>query len=432
MEHDGITPPPPHDEPGSLDTPSMNPTAHASDIPTDTWPEVAGAQVEHPTDSWPIAPSDPSASSTYSSAKSGTSTKATVAIAALVASLVGGGVGAGTALLVKDDGNKTIRVTTPANSVTQQNGARTVVPRLGDRSDIHELIKSVQPAVVAINVVVSESTPFGDQEGEGAGTGFVISPDGIIVTNNHVVEGATKVTVHFQSGDEKEAEVLGTDRFNDLAVIKVDAKDLPTLALGSSADMRVGDDVVAIGNALALEGGLSVTRGIISGLDRTLQTDSDVRLTGLLQTDASINPGNSGGPLVNAAGEVVGINTAIASPDQTQNVGFAISIDNAKRIIDELAEGVTPEAGYLGVRARSSNTSEGAIIASVESGSPADKAGMEAGDEITEIDGTEVTSFSDVVGFVKAHRAGDTITIKVLRDDETITLEITLGNQPAT
>lgn len=353
-----------------------------------------------------------------------------VFVAAVVSALVGGGVGAGSALLLSDDGDNRVTVTQePAlsNRVSQR-----AAPALGPRADIHELIAAVEPAVVAVNVRVSQSGPFGSESGEGAGTGFVISADGVIVTNNHVVENAEEVSVTFLDGEEREAEILGTDRFNDLAVIKVEGDDLPVLNLGQSADMRVGDDVVAIGNALGLDGGLSVTRGIVSGLDRTLQTDTDVRLTGLIQTDASINPGNSGGPLVNAGGEVIGINTAIASPDQTQNVGFAISIDAAKRIIEGLRDGEISEPGYLGVRTRATAAADGAVVATVEEGSPAEDAGLEPGDVIVEVDGTEVLSFADVVGLVKAKRPGDEIDIVVERDGDRLELTATLARQPAT
>ena len=159
----------------------------------------------------------------------------------------------------------------------------------------------------------------------------MISSDGVIVTNNHVVEDAGgQIEVAFTDGTSKSAKVLGRSVENDLAVLKVDATGLPVAKLGSSDKLQVGDEVIAIGNALALEGGLSVTRGIISAKDRTVPEESGATLYGVLQTDAAINPGNSGGPLVNSNGEVVGINTAIADPQEAQNVGFAISIDAAK------------------------------------------------------------------------------------------------------
>lgn len=180
-------------------------------------------------------------------------------VGALVGAIVGGGVGTGATLLLKDDGNRQVTVTQGSTAV-QQVRTGEPAPALTKRSDIHALIAKVEPAVVSINVEVTQDTPFGSQEGKAAGTGFIISSDGVIVTNNHVVETARSVKVQFQDGSSVDAKVLGTDKYNDLGVIKVDKKDLPTLKLGNSSDMRVGDDVVAIGNALALEGGFSVTR----------------------------------------------------------------------------------------------------------------------------------------------------------------------------
>ena len=175
----------------------------------------------------------------------------------------------------------------------------------------------------------------------------MISEDGVVVTNNHVVEGAGRIEARFSDGTSLVARVLGTDVASDLAVLHVDGAGLPTVELGDSDAVQVGDDVVAIGNALALEGGLSVTRGIVSGLHRTVPTSRNSALVDVIQTDAAINPGNSGGPLVDFRGRVIGINTAIADPTSAQNVGFAIPISQAKPIIDALRAGNRP--AYLGV-----------------------------------------------------------------------------------
>ncbi|MGB2756968.1 MAG: trypsin-like peptidase domain-containing protein [Acidimicrobiia bacterium] len=386
---------------------------------------------------WPVSTSEPvqpehsgNDSSAPTAGRAPSSGRAAL-VGALVGAIVGGGVGTGATLLLKDDGNRQVTVTQGSTAV-QQVRTGEPAPALTKRSDIHALIAKVEPAVVSINVEVTQDTPFGSQQGKAAGTGFIISSDGVIVTNNHVVETARLVKVQFQDGSSVDAKVLGTDKYNDLGVIKVDKKDLPTLKLGNSSDMRVGDDVVAIGNALALEGGFSVTRGIISGLNRSIQTDADVRLSGLLQTDAAINPGNSGGPLLNAAGEVVGINTAIASPSESQNVGFAIAIDTAKRIISQLEKGTVSNPAYLGVRSSDTADDSGALIGAVEPNSPAEKAGLKAGDVVTEIEGNSVNGASDVVGLVRAHRPGDKIEFKVERDGKGITLHATLGDQPAT
>ena len=240
-------------------------------------------------------------------------------------------------------------------------------------------------------------------EGGGAGTGFVISADGVIVTNNHVIEGAGgDIEVTFTDGTSERAEVLGTSADNDLAVLKVNATGLPFAELGDSEALQVGDEVIAIGNALALEGGLSVTRGIISAKERTVPEQNGARLYSVLQTDAAINPGNSGGPLVNSEGEVVGINTAIADPQEAQNVGFAISIDSAKSVIEDLRQGKEVKTAFLGVETEEVTpavanqldleTDSGVVIVNVTSDSAADDAGLEDEDVIIAVGGTEVTS----------------------------------------
>ena len=210
--------------------------------------------------------------------------------------------------------------------------------------DIQSILSKVEPATVAVQV------DGGVNLGGGAGTGFIISEDGVVVTNNHVIDGAKKgITVTLGDGRTLTANLLGRDPLEDLAVLKVDATGLPTAKLGSSKKMVVGDDVVAIGNALALQGGLSVTRGIISGLDRNIDTELNFELQGIIQTDAAINRGNSGGPLVNAKGEVIGINTAIANPASATNVGFAIAIDRAKPIIEHLIKGKDRKIPFVGI-----------------------------------------------------------------------------------
>src|SRR5437764_239141 len=220
------------------------------------------------------------------------------------------------------------------------------IPRTGD---IQEILAKVEPAVVSIR---TRTLSLGDflkpVPGEGAGTGFVIGSDGVIVTNNHVVTGAQSIEVVFADDRKMPARVLGKDPTTDLAAVKVDATGLPTATLGDSDALKVGDDVVAIGNALALEGGPTVTRGIVSALNRTITAENGVRLEHVLQTDTAINPGNSGGPPVNAAGEVVGINTAVAG--DAQNIGFSIAITPARPIIDGLRQGTTRSRPFLGVK----------------------------------------------------------------------------------
>ena len=265
-------------------------------------------------------------------------------VGALVGALVGGGTASGVYLATKDDSStRTVIVRQPTAGTSSRNTSTIAEPH-----DIQSILQKVEPAVVAIRTGGAVS---GDQtENGGAGTGFVISSDGIIVTNNHVVEGANgEIQVTFTDGTSKTAKVLGRSTDNDLAVLKVDATGLPSAKLGSSdklAGRRRGDRDRQRPRARRR---LSVTRGIISAKDRTVPEESGATLYGVLQTDAAINPGNSGGPLVNSDGEVVGINTAIADPQEAQNVGFAIGIDTAKSVIDDLRTGKAVQTAFLGV-----------------------------------------------------------------------------------
>jgi S1-C subfamily serine protease len=344
---------------------------------------------------------------------------------------VGGLVGAlvATGVFVATGGNDTTTIVRSATDEVVTRPSRDIAPNGG----VASIIAKVEPAVVAITVGNGPGSGNG-----GAGTGFVITPDGYIVTNNHVVEGETRISVAFTNGDEKAARLVGREASSDLAVLKVDATNLPTVALGNSEDMQVGDEVVAIGNALALQGGLSVTRGIISGLHRTVSTDAGSTLVGLLQTDAAINPGNSGGPLVNSDGEVIGINTAIANPQSSNNVGFAIPLANARPVIDDLRLG--RPAAFLGVgsrsltpalaRQQSLSVTSGALVTDVTPGSAAADAGIQVGDVIVSIGGKPVNEASDVQALVRAQRPGDTIDVVVHRNGTTRTLHATLTQRP--
>jgi S1-C subfamily serine protease len=340
---------------------------------------------------------------------------------ALVGALVAGGIVALT------DGN---------DGSSAGTGAAPVVVRPSDRigrsSDIAPILQAAVPAVVAI---VDDGGP---DSGGAAGTGFVISPDGVIVTNNHVVSGARDIQAVFSDGTTRDATVLGRNAPSDLAVLKVSANDLPTIALGDSDRVQVGDDVVAIGNALALQGGLTVTRGIVSGLHREVGTNTGSVLEDVLQTDAAINPGNSGGPLVDVQGRVIGINTAIADPVSAQNVGFAIPISDAKAIIDQLRKGRQP--ALLGVRtvdvdqARvEGNTvavDHGAFVRAVTAGSPAARAGIAKGDVVVAVDGQPIDSAAALGGAIRQHKPGDEVTIELDRQGKSVTVEATLTEAP--
>jgi S1-C subfamily serine protease len=360
-------------------------------------------------------------------------------VGALVGALVGGATAGGVVALSDDGGSGSTRtVVVQPSTVTGRNTS--VVTRTGD---IQSILAKVEPAVVVIRTGAAvDAGLFNGNGGNsgGQGTGFVVSPDGIVVTNNHVVADANgQIEVSLSDGTNLKAKVLGQSPDNDLAVLKVDANNLATVKLGSSDDLQVGDDVVAIGNALALEGGLSVTRGIISQKGRTVPEDqTGATLYDMLQTDAAINPGNSGGPLVNAAGEVVGINTALAG--DSQNVGFAISIDSAKAVIDELRQGHDVRAPFLGVYTQAITpaitkrlnltTKTGALIKQVTPNTAAAAAGLEADDVIVAVGGQAVARPDDVGAAIRKHRVGDKVDVVVERDGKQETLTVTLGARP--
>lgn len=294
--------------------------------------------------------------------------------------------------------------------------------------DVAGVVADVGPAVVSIQTDIG-----GRRQASAAGTGIVLTANGEVLTNAHVVQGAT--TIHVTLAGESQsrtATLVGADTDADLALLRIDdASGLPVATLGSSADLAVGDDVVAIGNALALRGGPTVTRGIVSALGRSLDT-GDGTMTGLVQTDASISSGNSGGPLVNAAGEVIGINTAVATTGggtAAENIGFAIAIDVARPVIERLRTGgdeATP--GYLGVSiADPTDGSRGAVLTSVADGSPAEVAGLAADDLVTAVDGTTIDGAAALAAAVRAHSPGDEVRVTYLRGGDTRTVTVDLG-----
>jgi S1-C subfamily serine protease len=345
-------------------------------------------------------------------------------LAGLAGGLAGALVASGVFVVADDDASSS----TSAEREVIVRGAN----RITTAGDIAAILRADVPAVVA-NV-----DDGGPDNGGAAGTGFVISADGVIVTNNHVVEGASKIQAQFSDGKTLTARVLGRDPSSDLAVIKVDGANLKAIELGDSDQVQVGDDVVAIGNALALEGGLSVTRGIISGLHRVVSTNSGGSLADVIQTDAAINPGNSGGPLVDSEGRVIGINTAIADPGEAQNVGFAIPISQAKPIIDQLAQGKQP--AYLGVYTTDAGSASaqqlgvtadsGAVVTRISRDSPADHAGIKTGDVIVQLGGVKVTSSADLGNAVRRHKPDEQVDVVVLRDGDRTTLSATLAERP--
>jgi S1-C subfamily serine protease len=357
---------------------------------------------------------------------------------ALVAALTTGGL----FLATQDDDSQPVATVQAAPASTS--GEDPIVGgALGmTASDVQRAYERIRPSVVSIATKgFDQSTFFGVEPSEGAGSGVILSKDGYVLTNFHVVKGATSIKVTLADRSTKTANLIGGDEEDDIAVLKItDATDLPAATLGSSAKLRIGDPVVAIGNALALPGGPTVTSGIVSALDRTI-ADSRTRLSGLIQTDAAINPGNSGGALVNVKGEVVGINTAIIQ--NSNNIGFAISIDRAKPIIDEIrkGKGSIRSQTFLGVstqtvdedlqRAYELPVAKGALVVEVVPGSPAESAGLAPGDVVTKFGDRDVASSEALVEAVRAAKAGEQVTLTYRRGDAARTARVTLGSRGA-
>lgn len=378
--------------------------------------------------------------------------KQTLSIAAIVVASVAAGV------IISADLGLTTR------SEAQQQAARiddgsvpaVTIPSFAD------IAERVMPAVVSITTteVVSGPSargmnPFdfffpdprrrgGDEEEEqrremSGGTGFIISPDGYILTNNHVVENATKVEVHYGEENIVEAKVIGRDPATDIAVLKIDVKEqLPTVRLGDSDKIRVGDWALAIGNPLQFENSLTV--GVISGKGRSLGINEATNsFENFIQTDAAINFGNSGGPLLNIRGEVVGINTAIRA--MAQNLGFATPINVAKQIYPQLKEKGSVTRGYLGIgiqeitqqRREAFNlpSTRGALVENVVPDGPADKAGIKHGDAIIRIDNVEIKRNRDLIDYISSLAPGTAVKVTLIRDGKTQTLTAKTGVRPA-
>ena len=296
-------------------------------------------------------------------------------------------------------------------------------------TSIADIAAQVTPSVVRIDARSAR--------GAGSGSGVVYRGDGYVVTNNHVVANAQSVSVTLPDGKEYDAEVVGTDPVSDLAVVRVDATDLPvaTFATETSA---IGDSTIAIGSPFGLDG--SVTAGIVSALNRSV-TAQGAPLVDLIQTDAAINPGNSGGALVNGAGEVIGINTVIAtSGGGSDGIGFAIPVATVTSVADQIIDSGSVAHAYLGVRGQTVDpqvsqmyglgVERGAVIAQVEDGSPAARAGLERGDIVTAIGDTPVTSFEELAGRIQRQPVDDTVTLTVVRNGQERQVDVTLSERP--
>jgi len=294
---------------------------------------------------------------------------------------------------------------------------------------ITEMVGNVLPSVVSIAIENG-----GDQ---GSGSGFVIRPDGYILTNNHVAAPAAdggSLVVFFEDGASAEAEIVGRNSSYDLAVLKIDAEDLPIVALGNSDQVNVGDLAVAIGAPLGLEG--TVTSGIISSRDRPVTAGGrgELAYINAIQTDAAINPGNSGGPLLNSAGQVIGINSAIATLAPSFSgeagsigLGFAIPVNSARRIAEEIIQTGESETPVIGVTLDTTYTDGGSRISEVSPGGPADAAGLRSGDVITSLQGRETTDSTELVVAIRSFAPGDTVQLEFERGGRTQTVDLILG-----
>jgi S1-C subfamily serine protease len=330
-----------------------------------------------------------------------------------------------------------------------------------------DIYKRDAPGVVFVRsqIVQRTQSPFDfglpqEQQGEATGSGFVIDKAGTILTNAHVVNGATKVTVQFQDKQRVDAKVLGKDESTDLALLQVnpDGLKLAPLTLGSSKSVQVGDPAIAIGNPFGLE--RTLTTGVISAVKRTIQAPNNFQIDDALQTDAPINPGNSGGPLIDATGKVIGVNSQIATGGSgstgSVGIGFAVPIDTAKQIIPQLEKSGRVDRGYLGIEAATVDktlkdlnlpVTHGALVQKVTPGGPADKAGIRAGDISAQLDnnpiqlggdiiikvaGTEIRTSNDLQAAVADRKPGDKVRLTLKRGSTTKTAEVTLGERPNT
>ena len=369
-------------------------------------------------------------------------TAAKIVAIVLACAIIGTGCGFGGAALYRSASRQNVVVQQSSRepvtvSVKQVDGQTKMEPA--------EVYASTVNSVVSINTTAASGTNIFGQtvETASAGSGFIYSQDGYIVTNYHVVKDATSVKVTLYNGETYDATVIGGDSDYDVAVIKIDAAGLTPVTLGNSADVNVGDTVLAIGNPLG-ELTFSMSQGIVSCCDRAINVDGTP--FNMIQVDASINPGNSGGPLVNLYGEVVGIVSAKYSSysnTSVEGLGFAIPISDVQAIITDIIEnGQVTGKAYLAIKAGTMTEqmaaqynigiTEGVFVYSTESGGAGERAGLQLGDVITKLNDTDITSMTDLSRAKKTFKVGDTVTLTVYRNGQYITLELTFDEQPQT
>jgi len=335
------------------------------------------------------------------------------------AAVIGGGAGAVATTVLHDDSAPAVRTITNTRTVAATSSDGILSP--------HDVYQNAKDSVAYITTQV------------GTGSGFVVSDDGYIVTNAHVVEGANgQIKAKIGDGKTLDAKLVGQDASTDLALLKVDASNLKPLALGDSSTVQVGDPAYAIGNPFGLD--RTLTTGVISALQRQISSPNGFSIDDVLQTDAAINPGNSGGPLFNAQGQVIGVNSQIESTSNTSDggqagnvgIGFAIPSNTVKSVVSQLRATGKVSHAYLGVQTQSASSGAGAQVAQVTAGGPAADAGLQPGDVITSIGGKSVADPTALSATVDAHKVGDQVSVDVTRNGSKKTLTVKLGQRPET
>lgn len=350
----------------------------------------------------------------------------------IVAAAVAVGAGAGVGVYAATENGSSHPSAAATVVATQPTAVKTTI------TNLEQLYTSVTPGVVDIVASGSSSSgqtdQFGNPQGgttSAEGTGWVYDSAGHIITNAHVVDGATSFKVTFQNGTKVSATLVGKDDSSDIAVLKVDvsADQLHPLTTGSSASVLPGEAVAAIGSPFGLTE--TMTSGIVSAIDRTITAPNNFSIAGAIQTDAPINHGNSGGPLLTLDGQVIGVNAQIESNSGgSDGVGFALAIDNVKSVANTIIAGGTVQHAYLGIHVGDAPNG-GATIGSVQSGSPAATAGLKAGDVITAVDGKTITSADDLTAAVAAHAPKDKVTVTITRAGTSMSIDVTLGVRPS-
>ena len=334
-----------------------------------------------------------------------------------------------------------------AQALQSLDPAAPVTPKLMPQlPNVADTVERVRPAVVSILSQVVAAGRFGPREGSSSGTGVIFTPDGLVLTNNHVIEGAQSITVTLDDGVQLEAEIVGVDRLSDLAVLRIPEGEYTFLPVSEDIGLRVGEWVIAIGNALALPGGPTVTVGVVSALGRSRDAIGGTTLNDLVQTDTVINTGNSGGPLVSLRGELVGINTAVLrggtrGAPPIEGISFAINMDTVSQVSGQLIELGHVRWAYMGlnlddltpeIAARANlPIREGVVVLGVGPDGPSDRAGILRGDIILSMDGQKVGTVIDLLRLLRQEfQSGQEVQVKIFRDGSNLTLPMVLGERP--